>query len=228
MSWVQESKDNILTKAQHCIPPVNIEIIIENLADKPFYRIEIPSGKSKSYCTQKGIYKIRDDGNNKLLTPQDLLTIFLENESEMFLKRFKEASKELEETINGTFNDILTIKSQLDDIVPQVDELEEYKFMSDDILGAVNEIRNEVDSVNSIAYWNQERIMAILNHLNIEDPHTAHLKNLVNGRIEDYLEDGGTLKREDHIQRLIKTFPTIKEDILELWYDELIEDLKNK
>ena len=49
----------ILNKAEECVPPVDLDIIIENLEDKPFFRIDIPSGVNKPYCTKKGTYMIR-------------------------------------------------------------------------------------------------------------------------------------------------------------------------
>ena len=85
----------ILSKAESCVPPVEVNIIIENYARKPFYRIEIPSGKEKPYCTAAGTYKIRGDGRTNTLLPGRLLSLFIEKQSEIFFNRFREATKEL-------------------------------------------------------------------------------------------------------------------------------------
>ncbi|NLM21247.1 MAG: ATP-binding protein [Peptococcaceae bacterium] len=89
----------ILSKAESCVPPVEVNIIIENYARKPFYRIEIPSGKEKPYCTAGGTYKIRGDGRTNTLLPGRLLSLFVEKQSEIFFNRFREATKELGKNI---------------------------------------------------------------------------------------------------------------------------------
>lgn len=85
----------ILSKSESCVPPVELNIIIENYARRPFYRIEIPSGKEKPYCTAGGTYKIRGDGRTNTLLPGRLLSLFIEKQSEIFFNRFREATKEL-------------------------------------------------------------------------------------------------------------------------------------
>lgn len=89
------SKRKLITRAQNCRPPVDIEINEETLDGEDFYRIDIEPGNSKPYCTEKGKYKIRDDGNVKGLHPEELLEIYMEEESKKFLKRFEEATKDL-------------------------------------------------------------------------------------------------------------------------------------
>ncbi|NLP44544.1 MAG: ATP-binding protein [Peptococcaceae bacterium] len=85
----------ILSKSESCVPPVEVNIIIENYARKPFFRIEIPSGKEKPYCTAGGTYKIRGDGRTNTLFPGRLLSLFVEKQSELFFDRFREATKEI-------------------------------------------------------------------------------------------------------------------------------------
>ena len=54
----------LVNKAKECTPIVEFNLIIENSAHLPFYRLEIPSGKDKPYCTPKGTYLIRGNGRN--------------------------------------------------------------------------------------------------------------------------------------------------------------------
>jgi len=68
----------ILAKSNQCVPPVPVSIFVENCAEMPFYRIEVPSGLHKPYCTSGGTYKIRGDGRNEMLYPAQLLALFLE------------------------------------------------------------------------------------------------------------------------------------------------------
>ncbi len=79
----------ITNKAFSCIPPVPIEIYIENSSNIPFYRIEISSGSNKPYCTAGGTYKVREDGRNKILQPSELLELFLDAASQQFTERFR-------------------------------------------------------------------------------------------------------------------------------------------
>jgi predicted HTH transcriptional regulator len=76
----------ILAKSNQCVPPVPVSIFAENCAVKPFYRVEIPSGPHKPYCTSGGTYKIRSDGRNEMLYPARLLALFLEVEGGEFVR----------------------------------------------------------------------------------------------------------------------------------------------
>jgi len=221
-----DNKNKILTKAQNCIPPVEIEIIKENIGSEPFYRIEIPSGDNKPYCTRKGIYKIRDDGNNKLLTPDKLLSIFIEKESEIFLKRFKTAAKELESALYNSLNEIQEVKSYLENILPQVEELQEYGYMSDDILGTVNEIHKEVIATNGIAVWNEKRILKLLNHFNIEDPRLTNLKTIFKKSVIRDSKEGINIKDKNYLKEKRDIFHGATEEQLKKWYKEVIEETK--
>lgn len=80
-------KRKILNKAYQCVPPVPVSIFVENRAERPFYRIEVPSGPRKPYCTAEGIYKIRIDGRSETLYPRQLLALFLETNGEDILRR---------------------------------------------------------------------------------------------------------------------------------------------
>lgn len=111
----------ILSKAESCVPPVEVHIIIENYSRKPFYRIEIPSGKDKPYCTGGGTYKIRGDGRTNTLLPSRLLTLFIEKQSEAFLNRFREATKELGKNLQSSN---VELKGELDDLLVKILDME--------------------------------------------------------------------------------------------------------
>ena len=69
---------------------------------KPIYRISIPSGPDKPYCTSGGTYKIRGDGRNLQTQPNELLNIFLDSHGRQFLQRFQDATSDLRQTMDET------------------------------------------------------------------------------------------------------------------------------
>ncbi|MGM0366722.1 MAG: AlbA family DNA-binding domain-containing protein [Actinomycetota bacterium] len=113
-----EEKMKIVSKAQSCIPEIELKIFIENIESGPFFRIEIPSGNYKPYCTAKGIYMIRGDGRNNPLTPNNLLNIFLEEQGKEFIERFSYATKKLDQKLSNT-------KSQVDGLNHNVNQIKE-------------------------------------------------------------------------------------------------------
>lgn len=85
----------ILNKAVSCIPPVKVQFYIENTSNKPIGRIEIDPSVVRPHCTAKGIYCIRDGSRNRPLHPGELLTIFLEIESNVFASRFEDSAQKI-------------------------------------------------------------------------------------------------------------------------------------
>jgi len=222
------NKMSINTKAQNCIPPVEVDIIAENTMKKPFYRIEIPSGGKKPYCTRKGIYKIRDDGNNRGITPDNLLKIFIEEESDIFLKRFKVAAKELENVLYCASDEIKEVKSYIENILPEVEGLQEYSYMSDEILGTVNNIENNAQSTEITTGWNEKRILLLLNHFDIEDPYVTNLKKMFKHSVIRMSENGINIMDKNYLKDMSVTYYGATEEQLKQWHSEVIEELKAK
>lgn len=94
-----EEKLSIINRAESCIPSIELEVFAENLDHRPFFRIEIPSGRDKPYCTAGGTYKVRGNARANALTPSRLLHLFMESESQAFLERFHDATAKLEEDL---------------------------------------------------------------------------------------------------------------------------------
>lgn len=217
----EENKRNILSKAQNCIPPIEVKIIIENTNEESFYRIEIPSGEHKPYCTQEGVYKIRDDGHNKSIAPNKMLSMFIEMESNEFLKRFKEAAKEIENNINNVSGDIKEALVRLDDIMPQIESMEELNHIPDEILGYVKQIQLESGDINSTANWNEKRLIVLLNHFNIEDPKMTNLKQMFKRSLKRHIESGHDITTKEFFED-IKNYYNATEKQLKRWLDEFI------
>jgi predicted HTH transcriptional regulator len=95
-------KLSILNRAESSVPPIAVDVVIENSDRKPFFRIEIRSGPNKPYCTAGGTYKIRGNGRTLPLLPSRLLAMFMARENQEFVERFKAATKELERELADT------------------------------------------------------------------------------------------------------------------------------
>lgn len=155
---------SILSRAESCIPRIEVDVITENLGDKPFFRIEIPSGPQKPYCTSRGTYKIRGDGANKPLTPRRLLGLFLDSESEEFLDRFRKATEELDSQMNHllTTMDVLTRVSRTLDS-------EDTAQAPGEQISSMAEVYAKLESQNGGDLADvQRKLEAILAHLGIE------------------------------------------------------------
>ena len=116
-----KAKLKILNRAASAIPPVPLEVYVENMARKPFFRIEIPSGKNKPYCTGGGRYQIRGNARTNVLTPSQLLNLFMESESQRFFARFSEATRELEQELTEMRRHVV---EDTDEIVQRISQLE--------------------------------------------------------------------------------------------------------
>lgn len=219
-----ENKLNIKNKALSCIPPITIEVIKENTNGNPFYRVEIPSGINKPYCTEKGIYKIREDGRNKGITPNELLLMFMEVESETFLKRFKKAAAEIEGNISNVSDDIGQALGHLEDILPQVEAIEELSYIPDEILGHVEKIHSEVGDIDYNVNWNEKRILILLKHFNIEDPKITSLKQNFKQSLNRYLEYGHEITTEEFLKNMGQIFSNATKEQLKLWRDEFVTE----
>ncbi len=154
----------ILSKAESCVPPVELNLIIENYARRPFYRVEIPPGKDKPYCTAAGTYKIRGDGRTNTLLPGRLLSLFIEKQSEVFFQRFREATKELgkslqssntlfQEELQEVFRKIINmefyVENRLDNILEGIENAESLSVesicSSESTIVGMNRIRERIE-----------------------------------------------------------------------------------
>lgn len=206
-----ENKQKINAKAYSCIPHIEISIHVENTSGIPFYRVEIPSGKNKPYCTQSGVYKIRKDGRNKALLPDELFQIFLEKESDNFLNNFKKATIELREELNEQNNSLMhsmwetavetetnieravsNIGEMLNDVYAGVESAEAniqefYREMSENTHQLKEDLEINYDVKNKLATVDKNiinlawKLNSILDHLNIEDPEITYAREQFQG-----------------------------------------------
>ncbi|WP_416829166.1 helix-turn-helix domain-containing protein [Ectobacillus polymachus] len=145
-----KEKLSILSKAGECRPPVGLEVFVENEdTDKPFYRIEIPSGPYKPYCTNKGIYQIRGDGRNNPITPEKLLDMYLELQGSAFIERFKNATKELNDDLHETKSQVSILNNNLISIKDKLDQ--DMKGIWEDLENFNQRIHGQLDDISYIA-----------------------------------------------------------------------------
>jgi len=117
-----KEKLKLISKINNITPQLQVEIFVENAARRPFYRVEIPSGPNKPYCSSSGEYKIRDDGHIKPLFPETMLELFLEKEGRRFRERFDESTKDLEDAFSRLSS---SSKKELDDVEMNLKALNE-------------------------------------------------------------------------------------------------------
>jgi len=97
-----------ISTAASCRPAMDISISIENTgSNKPIYRIDVPEGSDKPYCTSAGLYKIRAEGQNIAIDPPLMKAIILEKEAKEFVARFRAAGNELLKQINRVHEDLV-------------------------------------------------------------------------------------------------------------------------
>ena len=113
-----ELKQNINNKASSCMPSIAVDFEEHWAGGIPFVEVIVPEGRDKPYCSASGCYRIRIDGGNRALDPPALVSMVLERESQRFLKRFREATAELE--------------SMLEKIAEKLERLEKVGKIPDD------------------------------------------------------------------------------------------------
>lgn len=172
------TKVSLENKAADCYPAVKIEIFIENTNRKPIYRVDIPPSPNRPHCTKRGVYKIRGDGRNNLLTPEALLTMFLSSEEERFISRFEKATAELGnvldslgESVGEKVDDVLfkvegvedKLQRSIDDILTNIEMMISYTQST--LAGIVEDLSGERGGQIEEAFMRIEGLDEQLNHI---------------------------------------------------------------
>lgn len=173
----------IANKALGCIPPIAIDVSIENDDGKLFLRIDVPSSATKPHCTPKGVYCTRAGRRNRALHPTELLKIFLESESRSFAERFEAAAGritaelgQLEESLDSS------IQSMADQLGWADSKLGDTENALDTIQAYVTRINSET---NDIAL----RLRTIFRQDKRDDPVTERERTKLRGELIDQLLD---------------------------------------
>jgi ribosomal protein S18 acetylase RimI-like enzyme len=179
----------LLNKAISCLPPISIDIVIENLNEKPILRVSVPSSPTKPHCTPKGGYCRRDGARNRALHPSELLKIFLETEARVFAERFESAAAHISEEL-GHLEESLssTIGSMSDQLGWAQSNLGDTSSTIDTILAYAKHLNDETGDVAA-------RLRALFRQDTREDPvRDRELKKLTQQLVEQISEDKGLIK----------------------------------
>ncbi len=180
----------VLNKAVSCIPPVAVELHIENLASSPIIRIVIPASLAKPHCTTKGVYCRRDGVRNRPLHPTELLKIYLDQEASVFAERFESTAdrvtanlEQLEQTLSES---IESMGSQLGWAEYKLGDTES---TLDTILGRVLLTEKAVADVES-------RLRALFRQDDREDPVRDRVRaEFVKSIVDQLLNDKALLEQ---------------------------------
>lgn len=120
----------LTNKAQSCHPPVKIAIDVfhDKASSKAALILSIPTSEARPHCTPKGAYLTRHGTRNVPVLPQELLAIFLENESNAFAKRFADATEHMSENLAATVEEIQQLKS---DVSSRIEDISSQMSLSD-------------------------------------------------------------------------------------------------
>lgn len=138
----------ITNKAVTCIPPVLIEISIENLGSQPILRVAVPSSATKPHCTAKGVYNRRDGSRNRPLHPSELLRIFLENEGRVFAERFESAAERIAADLNHLESSLdSSIKNMADQLGWAESKMDDTESKLDDLVDQLQDMARPISVI---------------------------------------------------------------------------------
>lgn len=245
-------KLKILSKSNQCSPPVQVSIFLENSEGQPFYRIEIPSGPHKPYCTS-GTYKTRGDGRKETLHPPQLLALFLETEGGEFLRRFQEATTNLETAVRETKERISEELKELNESVQYTessiqeslqgidatasaaqDNADEAKAFSEDAMHIIDAVHSMVEDLSSgdpeMAAISQ-KLDALLERFEIEDPAITNYRRYVKALTLALTERSTRNGKPDDRKWITDTVTThmpkgVNRRMVTGWVNEAIDDPK--
>ena len=171
-------KLTLLNRALGCSPPVQIQVIVENLSRCPFLRVEIPSSPHRPHCTSSGKYVIRGDGRNEPLIPERLLRMMLDTQGAQFLDRFRSASAEIEDEIREARSELgetaRTIGAVDEALHRRLDMLDEItgglEILFAETEGGLTRLDEKVDGVDELLGHLNRRVLTLLLHQGLGDP----------------------------------------------------------
>ncbi|WP_180336057.1 AlbA family DNA-binding domain-containing protein [Pleomorphomonas diazotrophica] len=171
----------IANKALGCIPPIAIDVSIENDDDKSFLRINVPSSATKPHCTPKGVYCTRAGRRNRALHPTELLKIFLESEARAFAERFEAAAGRIT-------NELGELEESLESSIQNMaDQLGWADSKLGDTESALATIQVYVTRINSETNDIASRLRTMFRQDKRDDPVTERERNKLRGELVDQL-----------------------------------------
>lgn len=187
----------ILNKAVNCVPPISVDIFIENLDRKPLLRIFIPPSESKPHCTSKGVYCIREGNRNRALHPAELLRVFLDTEARAFANRFQAAANKITKHMLRLETSMETsIRSMSQQLGWTETKLDDTESTLDSIYDEVSAAAEDIEDVNN-------RMRALFKQDARVDPVRNTVRDaLLKSLIDDFLENLELLREAEHQEQL--------------------------
>ncbi len=177
----------ILNKAQSCIPPIALEVHIENLTAKPVLRIVVLPSASRPHCTAKGIYCRRDGNRNRPLHPAELLKIFLETEANTFAARFESAAARMSK-------EMARLESSLDSSIRSMsDQLGWADSKLGDTESTLGSVQAEIHLLHTKTSDLATRMRTLFRQDKRDDPVRATVKENWTKRLVNYLLENPTI-----------------------------------
>lgn len=230
----------VQNRALSCIPPISVQIFTENIAQKPIFRIEVPSGSNKPYCSQSGEYCVRSDSRTRALQPGELLDLFMEREGAQFVARFRHAVGRLEGQVTTMDSELRQGVDQMLGDMKRLDQ--DTSFILNELYGRSRAIREETNAARrhedslgrrlsrvlhgldrrqqALARRLDEcnlKLDALLGRFSIEDPlHRQVQEQIMNmAALIPVRENPGLV--QDFRRLLVQIYPSIGVDKLDRW-----------
>lgn len=182
-----DSRLQIMGKALSCSPPIQIEIAIENLDVKPFYRLEIPSGAHKPYATNGGTYTIRENGRNNPILPEQLLNVFLEREAEEFTRRFTEATTKLDSQMASALGSVQDLEHIITSKIEEIGRtLGWAEYKASDAADTIETVQSHAAALIKESRKQTQRLRAISRKVEADDPVRREAREEI---LKDLLEE---------------------------------------
>ena len=185
-----ETRLLIMSRAASCSPAVQLAVFIENTQKAPFLRIEIPSGSSKPYATGGGTYKIRSDGRNRPVPPNELLKIQLETQGNEFKERFETATQQvgakLEEMLDSVAQLEARIQSEISDIGSTLGWAE---YKAGDAADIIETVEFRIRKLERTIANLDKRLRVLVQASDQDDPVKAETEAEVREQIKDQMEE---------------------------------------
>lgn len=180
----------ILNKAVSCVPPIGVEVHVENLSARPILRVVVPPSESRPHCTPKGVYCRRDGSRNRPLHPTELLKIFLEAEARAFADRFESAADRITKDLGDLEH---TLKRSIKSMGDQLGWAEYSLGNTESTLGTIlSSVRTMNDPVTDTA----ARVRELFRQDSREDPVRAKVrKELLDEVVKQLSGDPSILER---------------------------------
>jgi len=224
-------KQLLHNKATDCVPPVRLEVFIENVSTrKPIFRVEIPESAHKPHCTRRGTYKIRGDGRSNALLPRSLLAIFMEAEGDQFLRRFKRATEQMRSDVESDYAQLLadlrTIEQRLVGVLGKTVEARRGAAgEGEEVVDLVAATNSKVATLESGQRDTREKLDLLLAHFELEDALQARRHQRVALFVSLLLMNDRSLPADRVLRALRRNFPEIRVEALNRWVVEFFDEL---